>query len=109
MNFNRPGTIEPQKIDPGETGREVEAPPVHRKRSRHKGVLSAVALLLLVGGVLANGARNHYAQSREVDAIAEASRDVVPQVHIETLQPADKIDVVSLPATTSAFSAANIF
>jgi len=34
---------------------------------------------------------------------------MVPQVHIETLQPSDKINVVSLPATTSAFSAANIF
>ena len=114
MNFNRPGHIEPEKIEPerigpGEIDREVEAPPAHRKRSRGKGVLWGLILVLLVGGVLANGARNHYAQGKEVDAIAEASRDMVPQVRVETLQPSDKIDVVSLPATTSAFSAANIF
>jgi RND family efflux transporter MFP subunit len=109
MNFNRPGHIDPEKIEPGETDREINAPPVHRKRSRGKSLLWGPILMLLVVGVLANGARNHYAQSREVDAIAEASRDMVPQVHVETLQPSDKIDVVSLPATTSAFSAANIF
>ncbi len=114
MNFNRPGQIEPEKIEPekiepGEIDREVEVPPAHRKRSRGKSFLWGLIFVLIVGGVLANGARNHYAQSKEVDAIAQESRDMVPQVHIETLQPSDKINVVSLPATTSAFSAANIF
>jgi len=119
MNFNRPGHIEsekiepgkvePGKVEPGEIDREVEVPPAHRKRSRGKSFLWGLIFVLIVGGVLANGARNHYAQSKEVDAIAQESRDMVPQVHIETLQPSDKINVVSLPATTSAFSAANIF
>jgi len=114
MNFNRPGhieseKIEPGKVEPGEIDREVEVPPAHRKRSRGKSFLWGLIFVLIVGGVLANGARNHYAQSKEVDAIAQESRDMVPQVHIETLQPSDKINVVSLPATTSAFSAANIF
>jgi RND family efflux transporter MFP subunit len=114
MNFNRPGhieseKIEPGKVEPGEIDREVEVPPAHRKRSRGRSFLWGLIFVLIVGGVLANGARNHYAQSKEVDAIAQESRDMVPQVHIETLQPSDKINVVSLPATTSAFSAANIF
>jgi RND family efflux transporter MFP subunit len=109
MNFNRPGHIEAEKIDPRETDRELEVPVEHRKRSRGKGLLWGALLVLIVAGVLANGARNHYAQSKEVDTIAEASRDMVPQVRVETLQPSDKINVVSLPATTAAFSSANIF
>ncbi len=52
---------------------------------------------------------NHYAQSREVAAIADESRNLVPQVRVETVRPSAATDVVSLPATTSAFSAANIF
>ena len=47
--------------------------------------------------------------AREVAATAEQSRDLVPQVRVATVQPSDRIEVVSLPATTSAFSAANIF
>ena len=42
-------------------------------------------------------------------ATAEQSRDFVPQVRVATVQPSDGTEIVSLPATTSAFSAANIF
>ena len=73
MNFNRPGHIEPEKIEPA----EVEVPPARRKRSRGKGLLWGLILVLLVGGVLANGARNHYAQGKEVDAIAEAREPIL--------------------------------
>jgi RND family efflux transporter MFP subunit len=44
-----------------------------------------------------------------VVATAEQSRDLVPQVRVATVRPSDGTEIVSLPATTSAFSAANIF
>ena len=39
----------------------------------------------------------------------EQGRDLVPQVRVATVQPSAGTEIVSLPATTSAFSAANIF
>jgi RND family efflux transporter MFP subunit len=104
MNFNRPANITPE-----ETDRAPDLAPTPRVRSRWKSVLSGVALVALVAATLAYGGYSHYAQSREVAAIAEASRSLVPQVRVETVRPSAAIDVVSLPATTSAFSAANIF
>jgi len=104
MNFNRPANIAPE-----ETDRQTDPAPAPRVRPRRKGVLSGVALVLLVAATLAYGGYSHYAQSREVAAIAAEGRNQVAQVRVETVRPSDTIDVVSLPATTSAFSAANIF
>ena len=42
-------------------------------------------------------------------ATAEQRRDFVPQVRVAAVRPSDGTEIVSLPATTSAFSAANIF
>lgn len=42
-------------------------------------------------------------------AAAEQSHDLVPEVRVALVQPADSIQIVSLPATTSAFAAANVF
>ncbi len=56
------------------------------------------------------GAWGHYAQHREVDRRQpKQARDFVPQVRVATVQPSADTETVSLPATTSAFSAANIF
>jgi RND family efflux transporter MFP subunit len=105
MNFNRPGHIVPSQTD-----REPdEAAPTHRVRKRGKGALWSLSLVLIVLGTLGYGARTHYAQSQEVAAIADASRSLVPEVRVETLRPSSAFETVSLPATTSAFSAANIF
>jgi RND family efflux transporter MFP subunit len=66
------------------------------------------ALLILVAAVAA-GAWSHLAQYREVKAAAEQRRDFVPSVRVASVQaPAGDL-VVSLPGTTSAFAAANIF
>lgn len=103
MNINRP-----QDFERVETARKPGEPP-HRVATRGRGLLWGSGLLLFAVAILAWGAWNHYAQSREVDAIAEQSRDMVPEVRVETVQPSPKINAVSLPATTSAFSSANIF
>jgi RND family efflux transporter MFP subunit len=66
-----------------------------------------VALLLVT--TLAFGAWSHYEQHQQVIATAEQSRDLVPEVRVASVQPGDSIQIVSLPATTSAFAAANVF
>jgi RND family efflux transporter MFP subunit len=70
--------------------------------------LGLIALLLLMAG-LALGVAQHYAQHREVAAAAEQQRDFVPRVRVATVQASPHIHKVVLPATTSAFEAANIF
>lgn len=103
MNINRP-----RDFDLVETDRKADEPP-HRTGSRSRGPVWGSGLIFLVAALVAWGAWNHYAQSREVAAIAEESRDMVPEVQVETIQPSAKINVVSLPATTAAFASANIF
>ena len=102
MNFNRP-----QEFEPSETDRKGDEATHYRRVSSR--VLWGLSLPLLVAAVLAFGAWNHSAQSREVAAIARESRDMTPEVNVETVEPSSGIDVVNLPATTSAFVAANVF
>ena len=103
MNFNRPGSVEPDEAGPAadEVTRHV--------RSRGSRLLWGSLIVLLVAVVLAFGGWRHSAQSREVAAIARASQELTPEVRVETVQPSSKIEIVSLPATTSAFTSANIF
>ncbi len=71
-------------------------------------ILGLGALLILVAAVAA-GAWSHLAQYRQVKAVADQRRDFVPSVRVASVQaPAGDL-VVSLPGTTSAFAAANIF
>jgi len=102
MNFNRPENLEPYEV----ARRAGEAPHYSKVSSR---VLWSLGFVLLIAAVLAFGAWNHAAQSHEVASIARESRDMTPEVSVETVEPGSKVEVVSLPATTSAFTAANVF
>lgn len=104
MNFNGPIDAE----DAAETDRERETatPP---RRPRRAGRLAGFGLILVAGTALAAGAWSHYAERRQVLATAEQQRNFVPQVRVATVEPSTNIDVVKLPATTSAFASANIF
>src|SRR5262245_44824829 len=103
MNFNRPGSVEPDEA--GSAADEV----TRHGRSRSPRLFWGLLCVLLVAVVLAVGGWRHSAQSREVAAIARASQELTPEVRVETVQPSSKIEIVSLPATTSAFTSANIF
>lgn len=107
MNYNRPSDIEPAPV----TGREPErAPQKHQSRQRRsRGRLLGGVVVLIFAAALAVGAWGHYSQHREVIATAEQRGDFVPQVRIATVKASDEIETVSLPATTEAFSTANIF
>lgn len=72
-------------------------------------LLFGASLLLALTAALVFGAWNHYFRHGEVAMFAQQSRDFIPQVRVTMVQPSDGTLVVSLPATTSAFSVANIF
>jgi RND family efflux transporter MFP subunit len=71
-------------------------------------ILGAAVLLLLPGGLVA-GAYRHYRREAIVAATAKQHHDSLPEVRVAAVRPSDGIMTVSLPATTTAFEAANIF
>jgi RND family efflux transporter MFP subunit len=97
------------RLDP-ETDRVVELPNVARKRRpRYGGVLfGGIALLLLLGGIGAGGWR-HFQADRAVAVTAQQARSFVPEVRVAAVRASDRKISVTLPATTTAFEAANIF
>jgi RND family efflux transporter MFP subunit len=107
MNFNRPLNIEATPEADGESDKAPAAPSVHKRG--WVGRLTGLGLALVCIAALGTGAWSHYAQHRQTIATAEQDRDFVPQVRVALVQPSDGTEIVSLPATTSAFSVANIF
>jgi RND family efflux transporter MFP subunit len=107
MNFNRPFDIAPAGEPDRETDKAPATPGADKRRWR--GRVSGFGVALVFAAALASGAWNHYAQHRQTVAVAEQTRDFVPQVRVASVLPSDDTRVVSLPATTSAFAAANVF
>ena len=87
---------------------DVAAPQADHHSRAGRRLLGFGALLLLAAG-LAIGMQRHYRQHLEVAAAAEEQRDFVPRVRVAAVQPSPDIRKVVLPATTTAFEAANIF
>src|SRR5258705_292410 len=105
MNLNGPLDVERAL----ETDNKTDAAPRRADRRRWTGRLPVLGLVLLLVTTLAFGAWSHYEQHRQVIAAAEQSHDLVPEVRVASVQPGDSVQIVSLPATTSAFAAANVF
>ena len=82
--------------------REAAAAPRDGRPAAGLGVLFALAARWLRRMALLRAAR-------EAMATAEQRRDFVPSVRVATVRGERRRLVVSLPATTSAFAAANIF
>src|ERR1700724_927608 len=92
-----------------EADRVVTLPNAAPKRRRYGGaLLGGSALLLLVGGLGIGGWR-HYQAELELAATAQQSRTLVPRVRVAAVRASDSKITVTLPATTTAFEAANIF
>jgi RND family efflux transporter MFP subunit len=77
-------------------------------RSRGGMLFGSIALLLLLGG-LAMGGWRHYQAERAVAATMHLAQTAVPEVRVAAVRAGDGTINVSLPATTTAFEAANIF
>jgi RND family efflux transporter MFP subunit len=71
--------------------------------------LIGLGILALIVGAVSFGVWRHYAQHRQVMATAEQVRTFVPNVRVEEVHASGAIMTVSLPATTNAYEAANIF
>jgi RND family efflux transporter MFP subunit len=97
------------RLEP-ESDRVVESPSVTPKLPRGYGgaLLGGGALLLLIGG-LALGGWRHYQARLEVAAIARQHQTFVPDVRVGVVRAGNGTIRVTLPATTTAFEAANIF
>ena len=106
-------TISKRPVDPLWADRDAESVQKSKgrkssRRLRGASILTAAMLLLLPGSLVA-GAVRHYRGAQSVAATAEQRRDFVPRVRVAAVKPSDGIMTVSLPATTTAFEAANIF
>jgi RND family efflux transporter MFP subunit len=73
------------------------------------GRLLGLSVVVGLLGALAFGVWGHYVQYSEVAAASRERADLVPSVRVATVQPSGPILAVSLPATTLAFSTANIY
>jgi RND family efflux transporter MFP subunit len=91
--------------------RETPKLPVDRPvvRRRWGGWLVGLGVLLVLAGALAFGGWRHYAQHHEALTISAQRRDFVPSVRVAAVRASDDTVLVTLPATTLAFSNANIF
>ena len=81
----------------------------HDRRSGAGRRLLGLGVLLLLLGGLAVGVWRHYARHLEVTAAAEQHRDFAPTVRVEAVRASPGTMSVTLPATTNAFEAANIY
>jgi len=98
------------RLDPG-TDRVVAlpnaAPP--KRRRRYGGALFGATALLLLLGSLGMGGWRHYQAELAVAATMQRNRSAVPEVRVAAVRASGSKITVSLPATTTAFEAANIF
>ncbi|OPY98806.1 efflux transporter periplasmic adaptor subunit [Bradyrhizobium sacchari] len=93
-----------------ETGRIVELPGKEvRPRRRYGGAWLGGAVVLLLAGGLGAGGWRHDQAARDLAASAERIRTAVPEVRVATVRASGDVTKVTLPATTTAFEAANIF
>jgi RND family efflux transporter MFP subunit len=81
----------------------------HDRSSASGRRLLGLGALLLLFGALAFGVWRHYGRHLEVTAIAEQHHDFVPSVRVAAVRASAGTMSVTLPATTNAFQAADIF
>ena len=89
--------------------RNAENRQQHRRRRRWGGRLFALGGFLLLAGGLSLGAWGNHSQQQEAMATAEQAREFVPSLRVATIEPSPGTVSVTLPGTTAAFAAANIF
>jgi RND family efflux transporter MFP subunit len=93
------------------THRQTAKAPKPRPKTRRRwgGRLVALGAFSLLAGGVALGASRHHEQHQQVMATAERERDFAPRVRVATVEANPGIVSVSLPGTTAAFTAAEIY
>jgi len=86
-------------------------PQKHRPRARRQwgGRLFALGGFLLLTGGVSLGAWGYYSKQQQVMATAKQERDFVPSLRVATVEASPGIVSITLPGTTAAFAAANIY
>jgi RND family efflux transporter MFP subunit len=89
----------------------VTPPPSHRRQTRRRwgGRLFALGGFLLLAGGISLGVWAHDRQQQQVTATAQQEHDFVPSLRVATVEPSRSLMSVTLPGTTAAFAAANIY
>jgi RND family efflux transporter MFP subunit len=103
--------IERHRLDGPTFRREIEKEPGRRTQARRRrgGRLFALGgSLLLASGLMLGGWGNHTLK-QEVMATARQERDFVPSFRVATIAANSATVSVTLPGTTAAFAAANIY
>jgi len=90
-------------------GPDTQQTATETARSRSGAGKVGVAALVILAAALGYGAGRHALQDDAVAAVAERQRDFVPTLRTAPVRPTPADVVVTLPATTSAFEAANVF
>jgi RND family efflux transporter MFP subunit len=104
--------IDPDRWDDFPFDREVARPPSYRPRRRRRrwgGRLFALGGFLLLAGGLSLGASAQFSQQQQVMATAKQARDFVPSVRVATVEASPSTLSITLPGTTAAFAAANVY
>jgi RND family efflux transporter MFP subunit len=111
FRLNRNDAIERKQLDSPTLHREVEQQPRHRTHvhRRRGGRLVALGGFLLLAGGLTLGGWENYALKQQVMATAKQERDFVPSLRVATVEANRATVSVTLPGTTAAFAAANVY
>jgi RND family efflux transporter MFP subunit len=91
-------------------GNAVKSPkPRSRARRRWGGRFFALGAFLLLTAGISLGASRHHAQQQQAVASAEETRQFAPAVLVAPVEASPAIIPVTLPGTTAAFAAANVY
>jgi RND family efflux transporter MFP subunit len=106
---DRNDAINQDRQDNRSVERKMENLRKHRLHRRWGGRLFALSGFLLLAGGLSLGAWGNYSQQQEVMTTAKQVRDFVPSLRVATVEASPGTLSVTLPGTTAAFAAANIY
>jgi len=114
MNFDAPNRNEAvarNRHDNSVVDDAIQTLPVLRLQARRRsgGRVFALGGILLLAGGLSLGAWERYSQWQQAQATAAQRRDFIPSVHVATVEGNPSSMSVTLPGTTAAFAAANIY
>ena len=109
--LNRSKPIDSNQQDSPTLDRMIEQPPKRRTRvlRRRGGRLFALGGFALLAGGLTLGGWGTYSLKQEVMATTKQQHDFVPSLRVATIEANPATVSVSLPGTTAAYAAANIY
>src|SRR5258708_8697683 len=94
-----------------EPARNAAESPKRRLRARRRlgGRLFAIGAFLLLTAGIALGASRHHSKQQQVRATADQTRHFAPTVAVAPVEASPLVSSVTLPGTTAAFAAANVY